>query len=128
MLAIRRTAVAFLMSVACATPAGAEAQTGNESGAVIPAAAEEVDLSPAFLGDKANVKAGRKLWKQCRHCHGKIAYPGKAPKLKPERYDAAFVYDRVTNGFGKMPPWKDIYTATQRAQLVAYILSNRFSP
>ena len=89
---------------------------------------EDVDLSPAFLDDPVHIKAGRKLWKQCRHCHGKAAYPGKAPKLKPGGYDPMFVYDRITYGFEKMPPWKDVFDAIQRAQLVAYILSSRFSP
>lgn len=157
MLATRWMAVTLVMSFAFALPVRSEGQAdrwsrvagpapvvlaevaggaagtaAGEGGVTVTAstgdAGEEVDLSPAFLADPAHVKAGRKLWKQCRHCHGNAAYPGKAPKLKPRRYDAAFVYDRITNGFGKMPPWKHVFTATQRAQLVAYILSNRFSP
>lgn len=110
------------------TTAAASDASAGAGGAALRPLPGDVDLSPAFLEDPAHVKAGRKLWKQCRHCHGKAAYPGKAPKLKPKRYDAAFVYDRITYGFEKMPPWKDVFDATQRAQLVAYILSNRFSP
>lgn len=91
-------------------------------------AKEAVDLSPAVLADADNLKAGKKLWRQCRHCHGKAAYPGKAPKLKPHRYKPEFVYDRITFGFNKMPAWKDVFTDEERVQLVAYILSKRFSP
>ena len=146
MLATRWTPMALVIAVslapACATAqqVAADASKSVAGGAAVAASAgdaeaagrhplpDDVDLSPAFLDDPAHVKAGRKLWKQCRHCHGKAAYPGKAPKLKPDRYDPAFVYDRITYGFEKMPPWKDVFDATQRAQLVAYILSNRFSP
>ncbi len=55
-------------------------------------------------------------------------HPGKAPKLKPWRYKADFVFDRITNGFQKMPAWKDVYTKEERMALVAYILSDDFSP
>jgi len=136
--------IAVLWAPACAAaePAAATAPTSVAGGGLVAEASstgdtasgalrplpDGVDLSPAFLEDPAHIKAGRKLWKQCRHCHGKVAYPGKAPKLKPARYEPVFVYDRITYGFEKMPPWKDIFDATQRAQLVAYILSNRFSP
>ena len=69
------------------------------------------------------------MWEgQCRHCHGKAAYPGKAPKLKPRRYKPDFVYDRVSNGFRKMPGWKDVYSVDERMAVTAYILSRQFSP
>lgn len=93
---------------------------------------EQAQASPeftdAFLKDEANIAMGEELWAQCRHCHGRSAYPGKAPKLTPRRYKPSFVYNRVTNGFRKMPPWKDVYTDEQRMAIVAYILSPRFSP
>ena len=88
-----------------------------------------VRATEAFLNDPARIAAGRDVWQeQCRHCHGKSAYPGKAPKLKPRRYKPDFVYDRVTNGFRKMPAWKEIYSQDQRMSVVAYILSKTFSP
>ena len=65
---------------------------------------------------------------QCRHCHGRSAYPGKAPKLKPRKYTPEFVFDRVTNGFRKMPAWKEVYSADERRAIVAYVLSREFSP
>ena len=140
MLAMHWAPVALALAVAWAPACGtaqqvvsgetdaAEASAGGAGSGALRPVPDDVDLSPEFLEDPAHVKAGRKLWKQCRHCHGKASYPGKGPKLKPGRYDAAFVYDRITYGFEKMPPWKDVFDEMQRAQLVAYILSNRFSP
>ena len=98
----------------------AAAQDGDEKPA---------DFTEAFLNDAANITVGGEIWaEQCRHCHGKSAYPGKAPKLKPRRYKPDFVYDRVTNGFRKMPPWKEVYSREERMSIVAYILSTEFSP
>lgn len=83
----------------------------------------------AFLGNKRNIDIGKEVWEQqCRHCHGASAYPGKAPKLNPGTYTPDFIYDRVTYGFGKMPPWKDIFSLEQRMAVTAYIKSDNFSP
>ena len=88
-----------------------------------------VPFTEVYLGDTANITAGGEIWAdQCRHCHGAQAYPGKAPKLKPRKYKPDFVYRRVTDGFRKMPPWKDVYTDEERMALTAYILSKQFSP
>lgn len=87
------------------------------------------DLSEAVLNDPAIIAAGGEIWShQCRHCHGSSAYPGKAPKLKPRRYKPEFVFDRVTNGFRKMPAWKEVYTKEERIAVVAYVKSKKFSP
>jgi cytochrome c5 len=83
----------------------------------------------AFLSKEANIKLGLGVWdKQCRHCHGNAAYPGKAPKLKPGAYTPDFIYDRVTYGFRGMPPWKGVFTLEERMGVVAYIKSSSFSP
>ena len=83
----------------------------------------------AYLSNKKNVAAGKSVWdNQCRHCHGAAAYPGKAPKLNPGQLAPDFIYDRVTNGFGKMPAWKEVFSAEQRRSVVAYIKSRDFSP
>jgi mono/diheme cytochrome c family protein len=83
----------------------------------------------AFLSNKKNVAAGKVVWDgQCRHCHGAAAYPGKAPKLNPGQLEPGFIYDRVTNGFGKMPAWKAVFSVEQRKSVVAYIKSGDFSP
>ncbi|OED36371.1 hypothetical protein AB833_27500 [Chromatiales bacterium (ex Bugula neritina AB1)] len=90
---------------------------------------EEPEFTEAYLADDNAIAIGDELWaKQCRHCHGSSAYPGKAPKLKPARYEPDFVFDRITNGFRKMPAWKSVFTLEERMALVAYVLSNKFSP
>lgn len=88
-----------------------------------------VPFTEDYLNAAANIDHGGEIWAaQCRHCHGAKAYPGKAPKLKPAKYKPNFVYRRVTDGFRKMPGWKDEYTDNERMQIVAYIMSGSFSP
>ncbi|MEM7776786.1 MAG: cytochrome c [Pseudomonadota bacterium] len=87
------------------------------------------EFTAGFLNDPKNLAAGKELWDdQCSHCHGRNAYPGKAPKLKPRKYSPDFVYDRLTYGFRKMPAWEDAYSENERMQIVAYIMSKSFSP
>ena len=86
-------------------------------------------FSKAVMQDSAYIESGKQVWDgQCRHCHGNSAYPGKAPKLKPNSYQPEFVYDRVTNGFRKMPGWKTVFNEKQRIGVTVYIMSNTFSP
>lgn len=90
---------------------------------------EQPDLSETSLASADAIEIGGELWgKQCRHCHGNSAYPGKAPKLKPATYAPDFVFDRITNGFRKMPAWKTVFSLEERIAMVAYILSSSFSP
>ena len=97
--------------------------------AAAPAAEPVPKFDKAYLGNKAAIDAGAEVWTtQCRHCHGRAAYPGKAPKLSPGGYTPEFVFDRVTNGFGKMPAWKEVFSLDQRKAVVAYIKSDAFSP
>ena len=92
-------------------------------------AADIPEMPAEMLADADRIENGRVLWEeQCRHCHGRDAYPGKAPRLTPRRYGADFVYHRLTFGFRGMPGWEDIYDQDERIDMVAYILSNRFSP
>ena len=117
-------AVVALAAVAAgeAVSAAGQAQDAAKSG-------ETVTFSEEFLADQTQIDTGKELWgKQCRHCHGKSAYPGKAPKLKPKRYTPSFVYDRLTYGFRKMPAWEQVYTLEERRAIVAYIMSRQFSP
>lgn len=87
------------------------------------------EFTAPFMASANAIENGGELWaKQCRHCHGSSAYPGKAPKLRPSAYKPEFVFDRITNGFRKMPAWKSVFTLDQRKDLVAHILSSRFSP
>ena len=115
----------------CAAAACAMFLASGVFGATLQAAEAEAipEFTQEFLADASNISAGAEIWtNQCRHCHGSSAYPGKAPKLKPGRYKPEFVYVRVTNGFGKMPAWKDIFNLEQRMNVVAYVLSSEFSP
>ncbi len=87
------------------------------------------EFTEAFLNDQTNYEIGKEIWGgQCRHCHGRSAYPGKAPKLKPGRYKPDFVFDRVTNGFRKMPAWRDVYSQEERMAIVTFVMSRKFSP
>ena len=96
-------------------------------------AAEPRDPPPPLpsevLKDDKVIAQGMAIWQeQCTHCHGSKAYPGKAPKLEPQRYKPEFVWDRVHNGFRAMPGWKDVYTPEQIVAVVAYVLSDEFWP
>ncbi|MGK0230441.1 MAG: cytochrome c2 [Gammaproteobacteria bacterium] len=87
------------------------------------------EFTAKYMASVNAIENGGELWaKQCRHCHGSSAYPGKAPKLRPSAYKPDFVFDRITNGFRKMPAWKSVFTLEQRKELVAHILSSEFSP
>jgi mono/diheme cytochrome c family protein len=104
-------------------PPPAHAQAASSAPESVPT------FDKAYLSNKAAIDNGAEVWNtQCRHCHGRAAYPGKAPKLSPGGYTPEFVFDRVTNGFGKMPPWKDVFTLEQRKAVTAYIKSDSFSP
>jgi mono/diheme cytochrome c family protein len=86
-------------------------------------------FTAAVMQDPSYIESGKQVWDgQCRHCHGNSAYPGKAPKLKPSSYQPEFVYDRVTNGFRKMPAWKAVFNEKQRVGVVSYIMSGDFAP
>lgn len=96
-----------------------------------PAFAEEGEAPPfpgELLGQKEHIEAGKGVFGQiCKFCHGKSAYPGKAPKLNPARYTPEFVYDRVTNGFRGMPAFKEQFSDEERRAVVVYIMSKEFS-
>ncbi len=111
-----------ILALGCAVHAATAAS--EESEKVPP-----VEFTEAFMSDQANLDTGKEVWvEQCRHCHGKSAYPGKAPKLKPRKYTADFVYDRVSNGFRKMPGWAEVYSEHELMSVTAWILSKQFSP
>ncbi len=109
--------------------AGAGASVGSVAAVAQDSAEKPPEFTEAYLNDPANIAAGEEIWaEQCRSCHGRASYPGKAPKLKPRRYTAEFVFDRVTNGFRKMPAWTDVYDWAERKSVAAYVKSRRFSP
>ena len=86
-------------------------------------------FTEAYLNDPANVEAGKAVWEEhCRLCHGYAAYPSTVPTLKPERYNADFVFDWVTYGYRNMPAFQEAYTREERMNVVTYVLSKEFSP
>jgi len=123
-LAKEKTLLRYAYALALATVIGIS---------TMPAAAEEVeDKAPVFteefLNDPAVLAKGRDIWhEQCQHCHGKNAYPGKAPRLKPRKYTPDFVYRRVTKGFRGMPSWVDVYDRQERMSVAAWVMNKDFS-
>ena len=106
----------------------AQSPPAAPGGAPASGPAPPVEFTPGFLGDPKNVQKGREVWQaRCQFCHGKSAYPGKAPKLDPSRYTPAFVYDRVANGFQGMPPWRHEFSVDDLKSVVAYVLSRDFT-
>lgn len=97
---------------------------------VLPVLAED-DLPPfpaELLNNPEYVQTGKDVFGQiCKFCHGKSAYPGKAPKLNPARYTPEFVYDRVTNGFRGMPSFKEQFSEKQLQGVAVFVMSKEFS-
>ncbi len=129
--------LAYLIQFSPAYEPGSEKLVPSElaSAATLPAVggSDDEEETPEFNEEVLNasdaIATGGDLWaKQCRHCHGNSAYPGKAPKLTPATYEPEFVFDRITNGFRKMPAWKTVFSLDQRIAMVSYILSDSFSP
>lgn len=127
-----RSTFAALAALVMAAWAGGGPVRAQDTAPETPKAANEEPVpkfDAAYLSDAANIKVGEGVWThQCRHCHGSSAYPGKAPKLSPGGMDPEFIFDRVTNGFRKMPSWRAVFTLEERKGVVAYLKSDSFSP
>ena len=92
------------------------------------ARADETGLTPEFMDDPTNIELGQGLFKQqCVKCHGKGAYPGKAPKLRVKKLAPEDIYLRVTYGYGRMPAWEDVFTDHELMAITAYMKSPHFS-
>ncbi len=92
------------------------------------AIADETGLTEAFMNDPANIELGQELFvQQCAKCHGKGAYPGKAPKLNARKLTPEDIYLRVTYGFRRMPAWEEVFSDEQRMAITAYMKSPHFS-
>lgn len=91
--------------------------------------ADDPEFTEAFLNDPETIAQGQELFvAECRHCHGRSAYPGKAPKLKPKTLSAEDVYLRMTYGWRRMPPWEDVLSQEERMAVTAYVKSKNFAP
>ena len=90
--------------------------------------ADETELTEDYMMSEENIELGRTLFqKRCKFCHGKGAYPGKAPKLKPKKLTAEQIYLRVAYGFRAMPGWEHEFDDNELMALTAYIKSPIFS-
>jgi mono/diheme cytochrome c family protein len=129
-IASRRSGLAgpfFLAALVSAALVGHTGRPGLAPTVAAPAS-PPAGVTREYLSDPKNVEQGREVWKtRCQFCHGKAAYPGKAPKLDPTRYTPDFVYDRVSNGFKGMPGWKQEFSDQLLRAVVAYVLSKDFS-
>lgn len=95
---------------------------------VSPAPAQEPEFDEAFMSDMANIREGRDLFQaQCSHCHGRRAYPGKAPRLRADRYEPDFVFWVIQGGFGRMPSMGEIFDDEETRKIVAWVKSPLFS-
>jgi len=107
-----------LMLIALAMPLGQ-----------IASAEDDPEFTEALLNDPEMIARGKDLFiQECRHCHGKNAYPGKAPKLKPKKLSAEDVYLRMSYGWRKMPAWEEVLTQDERVAVTVYVKSKDFSP
>lgn len=97
--------------------ARAETNGGNET------------VPDEVLANEERIGEGKVIWDaNCTYCHGKKAYPGKAPKLRPRLYKPDFVYSRIADGFRGMPGWSETYNPDEIKSVVAYVLSPKFAP
>ena len=77
-----------LLAAVAQSPPPAPAAGASTNGPAPP-----VEFTKEFLSDPKNVQEGRTVWQaRCQFCHGKMAYPGKAPKLQPSRHTRVFVF------------------------------------
>ena len=89
---------------------------------------EAPQFTEEFMNDPDVLAKGQEIWaEQCQFCHGKNAYPGKAPRLKPRKYTVDFVYKRVTKGFKGMPSWEETYSQEERMSVAAWVMNKDFS-
>jgi mono/diheme cytochrome c family protein len=96
--------------------------------AVLPASADETGLTEEFMTDPGHIALGHELFQQqCAKCHGKGAYPGKAPKLHVGKLSPEDIYLRVTYGFRRMPAWEEVFSDEERMAITAYMKSPKFS-
>jgi mono/diheme cytochrome c family protein len=91
----------------------------------MPVAAQQ----PGAGGDQANIDLGKVTYAQkCSHCHGfNMVNAGTVtPDLRAFPDDKARFITTVKQGKnGKMPPWADLLSDEEIADLWAFVLSRR---
>ena len=91
--------------------------------------ADETELTEEFLNDPGADRAGARSCSraECSQCHGKSAYPGKAPKLNPKKLTPEDVYLRMPTGCARCRRGRTCFTDEELMAITAYVKSNRFS-
>lgn len=115
-----------------APPAGSVPVSGREN---VPAGA---DLHNPVTPTTASLEQGKLLFTiNCALCHGETSSrtgpvgskfkpppPSLAPELLRQRSDA-HIYTAITQGFGRMPPFRDKLTPLERWHLLNFLRSRR---
>lgn len=130
---MRRT-VPFIACLALALAIGLAGCGGGEEVSplpetvegTVPQATTSEEPTSTLEGDAA---AGEAVWASagCGGCHELEAANASGtigPNLDDSQPDAALVLDRVTNGRGAMPAFKDDLSEQQIADVAAYVVSN----
>ncbi len=134
------TAIKTLMlSLALSLPSGAtfavappiDAKTTTAAANRSAAATAKTDATAraeVFGNLEQSIASGEKRFNQsCVYCHGNRGSGGKAKKLQGRNFDPDYLYKTITKGKRRgaliMPPWEKTFSATQRWELVTFILS-----
>ena len=124
---MRRLVIVAAVSVVVGLLAacGYEGQTTATPETVQGSVPQSTQTTPTVTVPPGNAAAGKVVFTtNCGVCHT-LADAGTTgvvgPNLDDKKPSAALAYDRVTNGKGNMPPWKGQLTATQIADVVAYV-------
>lgn len=97
----------------------------------------KVEETPALVAEMkekvfndrvASIARGEEKFNQsCVYCHGNRGSGGKARPLQNRDFRVDYLFKTITKGKKRgslvMPPWKRTYSAEQRWELVAYIMS-----
>lgn len=82
----------------------------------------------AAIGDQALIGPGRTHYAQkCSHCHGPnmVTAGTVAPDLRSFPDDNARFVTTVKQGKNNMPPWKDVLSDQEIAEIWAFVSSRR---
>ena len=91
--------------------------------------------APFPLDDPEAIADGAKRFSaSCTgYCHGSEGRVSRAPKLRGNTYDPAFLYSRIADGYpigpkGPMPAFKTMLSPEEIWKIVAYVMSLSTAP
>lgn len=121
--------IAALLAVAAAAgvlvACGYEGETTASPETVVGTVPQPTETTPTVEVPEGDAAAGKAVFTgNCSACHT-LADAGAngdvGPNLDEAQPDAAIVFDRVTNGKGNMPSFKDSLSEQQIADVTAYV-------